>query len=57
LLVVPCSFALVLDQLLRKATHSFGENMKKSPDLMVVLLIVFSAGILISSVAQSSLLF
>ena len=31
--------------------------MKKSPDLMVELLIVFSAGILISSVAQSSLLF
>lgn len=30
--------------------------MKKSPDLMVVLLIVFSAGILISTVAQSSLL-
>ena len=57
MLVVPCSFALVLDQLLRKATHSFGENVKKSPDLMVMLLIVFSAGILISSVAQSSLLF
>jgi len=31
--------------------------MKKSPDLMVVLLIVCRAGILISSVAQSSLLF
>lgn len=30
--------------------------MKKSPDLMVVLLIVFTAGILISGVAQSSLL-
>jgi len=29
--------------------------MKKSPDLMVVLVIVFSAGILISSVAQSAL--
>ncbi len=31
--------------------------MKKSPDLMVVLLIVFGAGIMISTVAQSSLLF
>jgi len=30
--------------------------MKKSPDLMMVLVIVFSAGILISSVVQSSLL-
>jgi len=30
--------------------------MKKSPDLMMVLFIVFSAGILIISVAQSSLL-
>jgi len=30
--------------------------MKKSPDLMMVLVIVFSVGILISSVAQSSLL-
>jgi hypothetical protein len=30
--------------------------MKKRPDLMMVLFIVFSAGILISSVAQSSLL-
>ncbi len=30
--------------------------MKKNPDLMVVLFLVFSAGILISSVAQSSLL-
>jgi len=29
--------------------------MKKSPDLMVVLMIVFGAGILISSVAQSAL--
>jgi len=28
--------------------------MKKSPELMMVLLIVFGAGILISSVAQSS---
>ena len=30
--------------------------MKKNPDLMVVLFLVFSAGILISTVAQSSLL-
>jgi len=31
--------------------------MKKSHDLMMVLLIVFSAGILISTVAQSSNIF
>lgn len=31
-------------------------HMKKKPDLMVVLLIIFGAGLLISSVAQSGLL-
>jgi len=36
--------------------HFREENMKKKPDLMVVLLVVLGAGLLISSVAQSGLL-
>jgi hypothetical protein len=32
------------------------EAMKKKPDLLIMLVVVLSAGLLISSVAQSSLL-